>query len=350
MNYGFVEAGVIAMAAALIAGEAIERPREDVLAAFSPARRAEIEAGSAVVVTDKAVGFDVGIIGAVKTTADTRRLVAWFREVEQLERGRYIPVIQRFSSPPRIEDLAALELDEDDLEELRDCRPGHCDLKLSAAEMARIREAMRGAGYGWQRAAQDAFRCMLLERARVYLSEGLAGAPPYDDKKTPLMLLSEFEQLLTAWRVEGLRIAPVAEYLKQYPRERNDRIESLLFWSKDALGDMKPIVGITHVAIAHGADSQEPTIIASTQVYASHYVTASLSITAVTDTPDGATRYLFYARRSNGDLFDGPFGGLVRRIVQRRVRAEGPGVLEALRQRIEAGPPRPLFTEPAPLR
>lgn len=38
-------------------------------------------------------------------------------------------------------------------------------------------------------------------------------------------------------------------------------------------------------------------------------------------------------------MLDGVFGGLVRRLIERRVRAEAPAVLNALRVRLESGDP-----------
>jgi hypothetical protein len=314
-----------------------QSPAFDVLAPFSPARRSAIEAGRPIVELTSESDVDVALIGAVRTIADDARLVAWFREVEQLQRGKYIPVVRRFSDPPRIEDLAELALDEDDLEDLRDCRPGHCDLKLAGYEMVRIRAAIDAAGEEWEPAAQQAFRQVILARAVAHIRGGFANALPYDDHKTRAVPVSEFEHLLAGSELPGLCMKPVIAHLRAYPRA-DGGVETFLFWSKDMLGDLKPVVSITQVSIIRSAWPDQPTIVASAQVYASHYLTASLSVVAVAGEPDGE-RYLVYARRSRGDLFTGPFGGWVRRIVQKRVRAEGPGVLDGLRRKIEAGPP-----------
>jgi hypothetical protein len=309
----------------------------DSLAPFSPARRSAIEAGRPVVELSAESDVDVALIGAVRTTVDDERLVAWFRDVELLQRGRYVPVVRRFSNPPRIEDLAELELDDDDLEDLRDCRPRHCELKLAASEMSTITAAIDAAGDEWQAAAQHAFREVILSRALAHIRGGYANALPYEDHKTRALPAIEFEYLLASCQLPGLRMKPVVAHLRAYPHA-GDGVETFLFWSTDVLGDLKPVVSVTQVSIVRSAWPEEPTIIASAQVYASHYLTASLSVVAVAGEP-GSDRYLVYARRSRGDLFTGPFGGWIRRIVQKRVRAEGPGVLDGLRRKIEAGPP-----------
>ena len=309
----------------------------DVLGPFSPARRPAIEAGHPVVELTSESDVDVALIGAARTTADDARLVSWFREVEQLQRGKYIPVVRRFSNPPHIQDLDDLELGEDDLEDLRDCRPGHCDLKLAGPEMIRIRAAIDAAGDEWQPAAQHAFREVVLSRALAHLRGGFAEALPYEDHKTPALPASEFAFLLARCHLPGLRMKPVVAHLRAYPHV-DDGVETFLFWSMDMLGELKTVVSVTQVSIVRSPWPGEPTIIASAQVYASHYLTASLSVVAVAGDPDSG-RYLVYARRSRGDLFTGPFGGWVRRIVQKRVRAQGPAVLDGFRRKIEAGPP-----------
>ena len=50
-------------------------------------------------------------------------------------------------------------------------------------------------------------------------------------------------------------------------------------------------------------------------------------------------RHLVYLRRSRVDVFQGTFGGLVRRMVNKRVTAEGGAVLESLRLKLEGGLP-----------
>ena len=65
----------------------------------------------------------------------------------------------------------------------------------------------------------------------------------------------------------------------------------------------------------------------------------SLALTAVVGGRDGAPRYLVYLNRSRVDLLDGLFGGLVRRVAERRLRNEAGQVVDALRRRLAAGEP-----------
>ena len=101
---------------------------------------------------------------------------------------------------------------------------------------------------------------------------------------------------------------------------------------------MKPIITITHFSLARFTQPGMPTVvIIAKQVYASHYKNAALTMTALTG--EDTSRYLVYVNRSHVDAFRGFFGGMVRRTVERRVKAEAPEVLRGLRQRLESGDP-----------
>jgi hypothetical protein len=71
-------------------------------------------------------------------------------------------------------------------------------------------------------------------------------------------------------------------------------------------------------------------------------VTGSPSLSAITRDSASGPRYLVYVRRSRADVLGGAFGGIVRRMVERRVRGEAPSVLDGLRNRLESGEPRAL--------
>jgi hypothetical protein len=323
---------------ALVPGSiAAFQARFDSLEVFSQQERAEISAGTAVVDVLREHGDDFAIAGAAITTATPERLVTWSRNITELQRGRYVPLIHRFSSQPRIEDLASLTLDEEDLEDLEDCRAARCGVKLAASEIDQVRQAVASSPRDRRGAALAAFRVILLARVRDFQANGFATAKAYEDEKVPVRPAQEFEAMLGRFGQDPLFTPRVATFLRTYPASR-DAGESFFYWSKDLLGDAKPIISITHLSILPGT-AAEPTTVVASQVFASHYLNASLSLTAVTNCDTDGRRHLVYMRRSRVDVFQGTFGGFVRRAVTKRVRAEGPAVLESFRRKLEQGFP-----------
>jgi hypothetical protein len=305
--------------------------------------RSRLETGNAVVAVLPAGGRDLAVFGVTRTTGSGDRLAAGTRAIERLYPGRYVTAIGRFSEPPQLADVGGLVLDDQDLNDLRKCRPGDCGLKLSAAETLDIRAAASAAGAAWKPAVQLAFRRVIVARARAYRERGLAGAPPYADRKDPVSPAVEFSEIAAQIGFQPIYGSLTLTHLESCQRQPIEVAQAFLYWSKESLGAGKPIVSITHVAIVPNPSAHPTsTVVAARQVYASHYLTGSLSLTVITNRPDGTPAYLVYLRRLRTDAFDGVFGGVIRHIVEGRIRSDAPALLEALRRNLEAGdaPPR----------
>jgi len=289
--------------------------------ALDAGERQRIENGDAVAKVVPASGRALAIFGAVRVHVGGDRLVAWVRDIAALKRSSFVLDIGRFSDPPGLDDLAGLTLDDDDLREFRSCRPGHCGIKLSDEEIAHIRGEIVGRSRPWQPAAlQHAFHEVILGRVGVYMAQGRRGPAP------PPFLHAHWPDLAIA--------------LEQYPHGRQPDAESFLYWSKERFGG-KPVISVTHVTIVRGGDGGTPdALVVGRQVLATHYLDGAWSVTAIVRGEAGAN-YLAYLNQSEVDVLGGVFGGIVRFVAARRLKAEAVEVLQGLRQRLEGGdPPR----------
>jgi hypothetical protein len=277
---------------------------------------------------------EVGVFAATPIAAGADRLIDWGRRPEEFQKGPYVSAIRRFSEPPRLEDLAGLRLDDQDLEDIRKCRPGDCGLKLSADEMAVLQQAITQAGADWRVAVEAQFRRVMLARVTSYLEQGHA-ASAYHDKKAAVSLQTAFATLAPSFGTLALGDAELLDYLTKYPPARERPLESFTYWSIETLG-ARPIVSITHTVIKRGDGAGQPeALVASKRVFASHYVNASLGIMAITQPAPGSQRCLVYINRTAVDFIDGLFGAFIRPIVHRRVKSEAPAALQTLRRRLE---------------
>jgi hypothetical protein len=299
--------------------------------------RRGLDKGKTVVKVLPASDPDVAMFAAVRTAAPPERLIAWTREIAALLQGRYVSAVGRLSDPPRLADLAGVALEDNDLEDLQRCRPGDCGVKLSATEIARLQKQIDG-GTDWKPRVQSEFRRLLLDRVLAYLDDGDAALPPYHDDVAPVTADVEFAALMARLGFAMPQLPGVLEYLASYPRVAHPSVvDSFIYWSKETLG-MRPIMSMTHVSILRSDASGTPEVfVISKQIFATHYKNASVSVTAVTGS--GPSQYLVYVHRSHVDVLQGLAGGLIRRIIERRVRAEAPDVLNGLRMRLERGDP-----------
>jgi len=307
--------------------------------AVSAEDRQELESDKPIARVVRGSDHEVGVFAAVRVSVDGDRLVAWTRDIKELKKSPYVLAIGRFSDPPRIEDLHGLTLDDEELSAIRRCRRRDCSLKLAGSEMDRLREIVAGAGDTWRPAVQDEFRQILLERVQRYLADGHSAAQDYEDKDRPLSLGSRFTLLMNRLSFLTVSAPRFAEYLDRYPRAPIADVESFLYWSKERL-DGKAIISATHVSILRSTDGRLPdALVAGKGIFATHYVNASLGVTAIMRGRPGSPNYLAYVNRSEVDVVGGVFGGLVRVFMERRLKKEGATVLLGLRQRLESGDP-----------
>lgn len=307
--------------------------------AITAADRRQLDRGEPIARIVHSQDGEVAVFAAVRVEIDGDRLVAWTRRIEELKKSPYVAAIGRFSDPPRIEDLASLALDDDELPDLRTCQPGKCGLKLSAGEMSQLRRTADEAGSEWRPALQLAFRQVILQRVKTYLAGGHAALPPYDDRRDLATAAASFASILDHSVFLSDRLPRFAEYLRRYPRAAMPDIESFVYWSKERLAG-KAIARVTHVSMLRSADPGVPdALVAGKEIFATHYLNASLGLTAILRQP-GAPTYLAYLNRSDIDVLDGALGGLVRWGVERRVKREAADVLRGLRLRLESGEPK----------
>jgi hypothetical protein len=285
-----------------------------------------------------ASGTEVGAFTAtaVAPHVTVDRVAAWMRQLELLRENRFVIATQRLSKPPRLSDFDRVRLDDEDLEAIRGCAPGHCDVKLSAADIEVLVNVAATGGRDWKPLVQQAFRERLLRRVLAFSAGGHAALDAIVDKKRPSFPARALSSLVEHTRFLGDRLPDVAARLG-CPRAGDG--ESFMYWSNERLGG-KPVITITHVQLSSGAEPGRPALLMiGTQIYASHYVDASLMVTAFVAADPAGPAYFVYMHRSSVDLLGGFWGGIARSIIEARVRKDGPAILRTVGERLASGDP-----------
>lgn len=279
----------------------------------------------------------IGVLAVGAIATDVATFVERVARPETLWAHEAVPNVRKFSVPPRLEDLADLRLSERDLDAVRDCRPADCDVKLGAAEIDRLREAIDAAGTSWRDAVQTAFREIVFERVTAYVEEGFDALPPYHDHEEPVRPGEAFDRLLLQfpWLLEA--DPRIADHFGARPRQAWDA-DSFLYWLETTYTP-RPLIQVNHVALTRTPpDTPSPVtvIVASRQVYASHYLDASVGLSLLMRDPAEPDRqYLVYVNRTSVDGLQGWLGWLKRAIVERRVREQARRLFGLQRERLE---------------
>jgi hypothetical protein len=297
--------------------------------------RAQLDDGQPFYRVLPAKGNEIAVLAAVPVGVDGDRLLAWERQIEELK-SPYAVAIGRFSDPPRIEDLAGLELDSGDVAAIRSCRPRNCQIKLSAAEMQQLQDAEAHANGDPAAGVQQEFRHIVLSRVEQYLANG--HIPPDEDHREQVQRASRFELLLDRTPFLETRLPQLAEHLRNYPLNADSGVESFLYWSKERIA-RKPVISVTHLSIVRNDAPDLPdALIVGRDVFSTHYVDASLSVTALMRGDTDTMNYLVYVNRTEVDMLHGAFGGMIRGAIQSHLK-NATKMLADLRKRLESGAP-----------
>ena len=305
---------------------------------FDRGQVGKLREGRSAVATSAGPANELAVTVAGRTTVTPERLLAWGRQIELVNATTLVPGSGRFSDPPRLEDLADLQLSDDDLRDLRDCRPRACGVKLAQPEMAAVRAAIAASPASWKAAAADAFKRILLARATAFAESGLASAAPFEDHKNVVMPARELEAIVKG---PERKIAAEAAAGADCFNADSPAVHSYLYWSKNVADGAREVVTITQLSLHRCGPASIPVLV-STQLYASHYLDASISYTTLAS--DGAHQYLLYLRRVRIDLLRGFWRPVIRSILETEIRKSAPALLDQIRTRLEAGEPCPTRT------
>lgn len=310
-------------------------------AVVSPAEQRALAHGAPVIKFLDTGGREFGVFTAValepQVTVD--RATAWLRRMESLRKNEYVLASGRFSTPPVPADLQGLTLAANDLDDIRQCRPGRCDLKLSAAEIDELTRVIAAAGREWRPAVQAAFRQIIVRRVTTYTAGGLRALEPYSDRKRPRPTTLAFNSLLEHSAFLREQLPGVVERLSTWPADSSNGEESFMYWSQEELGG-RTVVTATHLALVAGDGVSTPAALSiGIQIFATHYLDASLGVTAIVRDPASGRLMFVHVNRSEVDLLGGFWGPFARSAIEGRIRKDGPGILRIARTRLGSGHP-----------
>ena len=293
-------------------------------AGFSASDHKKIERGEVVAHSLSADWDEVALAASTVVRVPVHFYLESFRAIESFKKSAEVQQLGRFSDPPTVADLRPLTMDADDLAELRKCRPGECDLKVTDDAIARM---------SGRTDVETAFKEWLADYAARYAREGNAALAVYHHEKTPRPaadslrhIVERFPFLRDTWPALGSAIGGFTGRLPP-------GFEQFIYWSKE-----KPpgnvVINLTHVVIQ--PESAGTAVVATKQIYASRYMHASLGISVLIDrsTAEGPRTLVIYMNRTRVDLFDG-LGRMIRPVVRSRARSGTERLLGRLRVRLE---------------
>jgi hypothetical protein len=274
---------------------------------------------------------EVAVFGLIPLKIQPDEAFQAFQESLVRQNGKTNGDFGYFSSTPRPEDLQNLILEDGDIEDLKKCQIGSCNVKLSAAMIERFQRELDWNAPDYAKRANDLYRQIILDYVRDYLARGDAALLEYHDKREPIDLADENRSLLKQAIMVNDFAPELARHLQDFPRSPAPNISQSITWAKVKFG-LKPVIIITH-NVDYRIDSAEgPAQIYSVakQIYANHYFDSSFGLTAIIKSPNsaGTDSYLMYANYSRSDAL----GGIIGKFARGKVEKEAIDKLELLLQ------------------
>jgi hypothetical protein len=254
-------------------------------------------------------GRDVAVFGAVQMNVSRAFFTDRQRDLSRALKTATRTKVQRFSEPAVAADVQLIDISSDDVKELRDCRPGDCNFKLPSTDMQSFRAAMGAGGDAKARATAYAAQRMV-EYVNDYRARGNAAMLVFDDRGSVrssdalIGLMRDSSYLFTV-------VPSLGQHLIDYPRSTLPGASEVIFWSRDEMPHLRPVLRITHQTIYSPPERSDLTVIASKQIYANHYFEAGLEALAAVDraSSGGNTVTVVAIRRFRFDHL--PSGGVL---------------------------------------
>jgi hypothetical protein len=276
---------------------------------------------------------EVAIFGAVWVNAPMRRYVEAVKDIEAFERGGGFKVTKRISAPPRLEDFSALRLPDEDLDDLRSCRVGDCEIKLGEQALRRFRSEIDWSAPNVRTDANALMQRLAFEYVTRYLDGGNEQLAVYRDNSRPRFVAQEFQTMVDQMAELTTYMPDMRRYLLEYPRVTIPDATSFLYWQETEFG-LKPTIRISHLTIR---ESPDDTVVASKMLYASHYFWTGVELRLLMPDPSRGTGFWFVTvNRSRSDGLSGLTGVFVRRRVRGEVERGALAGLRSTKQRLES--------------
>jgi hypothetical protein len=274
------------------------------------------------------------IVGVARIAAPEETLVNGIRRIEAFRKGGRVLQSGRFSIPPGIEDLQPLVFESKDLEDLRRCRIGDCDIRVDAKIM-RLASGIDWAASDARVEASRMLKRALLGLTKDYLERGPAGMWVYHESERPDDSAAEFAKLLESSSRLVAENPEFYRYLLAFPAAAPPSVESFVYWSKENL--RRPVVSIVQLFLQRvPGEGGARYFIALKHIYDSHYFRAYAEFLILIPCPGTGTG--FYLVRSVRARIDPPhlFRGILLGRIKRGMRSALKEDLERTRRRLEA--------------
>jgi len=301
---------------------------------------ASIRSGTAIAkIIDSPTPDEVFVFGSVYINSTPESYLKFASDIDQLQKLPGYLAIRKFSDPPRLSDLEGFTLDDDDIKQLKNCKPGSCEVQLPAEAIEGFQKQVNWSAPDVADQVNRLGQHMALEALQQYIHGGNEALGTYRDKKHPMTVAETFASLLGRSKALPVYLQELDRYLLDYPAAPSVQIRSQFYWEKINFG-LKPTLRMVQAIVFQGMGPREPAYaVAVKQLYASHYFETALDLTVcvrATDAPGLHGFYLITLKGSQQAGLTGLKGSIVRKVAVDKTRSSLERALASIKQKLES--------------
>lgn len=300
----------------------------------------EIREGKAFAkVLDSPSADQVFVFGSVFINSTPERYLKFASDVDALRKLPSYLAIRKFSDPPQLSDLTGFTLDDEDFKQLKNCKPGHCEVQLPAEAMEEFQRSVNWSAPDANDQANHLAQQMALQALLNYQQGGNVALGAYRDKSHPAVVAETFVSLLDRSKALPVYMPELREYLLNYPKADSSGIHSEFYWEKVNFG-LKPTIRLVQAIVYQGKSPQQPAYATAVkQLYASHYFEGALDLTVCvkdSQSPNPSGFFLITLKGSQQAGLTGLKGGIVRKVAVDKTRSSLERALASIKQKLES--------------
>ena len=260
---------------------------------------------------------EVFLFGAVYIHAAPESYFQFARDFDRLRKLPGYLALGVFSNPPQPSDLNGFSFEDDDIQALKNCKPGNCQIQMPASSIEDLRSSVDWSAAGVDDQVNQLLRKTALQRLLVYQREGNQALGVYNDKRDPTEVPQQFAYMLSYNKALPVYLPDFYHYLLAYPDARPSNVDDAFYWARVKFG-LKPTLRVVQLVSMRGAPSDAVAYaIAEKQLYSSHYFETALDLSfCIRGSDDSKKRgfYLIMAMGSEQAGLTGVKGSVVRKV------------------------------------
>jgi hypothetical protein len=282
---------------------------------------------------------EVFLFGAVYVQAAPESYYQFAHDFDRLRKLPNYLALGVFRNPPQLSDLEGFSFDDDDIQALKNCKPGDCPIQLAASSIQELHASINWSATDANEQVNRVLRRTILQRLLAYQREGNQALGIYNDKRHPFDVPEQFVYMLSYDAALPEHLPNFYKYLVAYPNAKPMNVEDQFYWANVKFG-LKPTLRVVQLVTMRGNPSDQVAFaIAEKQLYSSHYFETALDLSFCvrgSGDPHRPGFYLIMVIGSEQTGLTGIKGSLVRKIAVGRSVSNLQHVLLNIRNTLES--------------